>query len=195
MMSNHKIVNTIQYGLSRKVLVKRNTPVTSQKRIPVASRKIPVQRDIKPTPQKQKHPTSFHQQLNTHFYDGTLSSAIHPYSQEIAHTSQLASDVKLNAFLALRHELVELKELKESKALKVLAVLMSDYSQGRVSGANYDSRNDLYVDDLLYMCYKRFQIYRRDFLEVLSGQLEEMLSGMCPQGRTTRLFQAITAFD
>lgn len=132
--------------------------------------------------------------LNTHFYDGKLGSAVQGYAQEISHVSQLLSATKINAFRTLQRELREMNS--SPMAQQVLSILINDYSsQGRASRSNYDPTNDLYVDDLLYMCYSRFQIYRRDFLTVLATQLEEMRGGMCPQGRATRLFQTVCSFD
>lgn len=70
----------------------------------------------------------------------------------------------------------------------------------RRTSPNYDPSNDLWADDLLFLCY---ELYRRDshrrprdrsdILRTLAEQLHDMSTGPCPPGRTTRLFQTYTA--
>jgi hypothetical protein len=61
-----------------------------------------------------------------------------------------------------------------------------------VKNANYDSTNDIDAFDLLWLCYEQCQ-KDPDFIVPLMLQLSDMSSGMCPQGRATRLFQLVLA--
>lgn len=63
------------------------------------------------------------------------------------------------------------------------------------SQSNFDPTNRLNADDLLYLCYEKICIQSDlDFEDLLKIQLVEMNSGLCPQGRTTRLFQILIPY-
>lgn len=63
------------------------------------------------------------------------------------------------------------------------------------TGANYDSTNDINADHLLYFCvYEILEKKDNDFVDLFIIQLNEMQSGMCPQGRTHRLIQILISF-
>jgi hypothetical protein len=65
------------------------------------------------------------------------------------------------------------------------------------SNENYDPTNDLYADDLLYICgIIAENIPDKDsFVSTFNEQLTDMSTGMCAQGRVHRLFQIIIAFE
>lgn len=77
------------------------------------------------------------------------------------------------------------------RAKQVLDVLINDMETNR----NIDTINKINADDLLkdiYVLSKMYYTFYEDTLSqsgVFSEQLEEMLTGMCPQGRCIRLFQ------
>jgi len=120
-------------------------------------------------------------QLNTHFYDGKIAELKKPFQDELTRIRSLPKEEKLTAFQILKEHLP-----KEAHAN--LDMIVNDL--GTV--ANYDSKNDLYADDLLYFCYF---IAKEDWdsnvLAQISTQLVEMSLGKCAQGRTLRLFQIV----
>jgi hypothetical protein len=61
------------------------------------------------------------------------------------------------------------------------------------TGKNYDNSNKINGDELLYMCLNH--IDNEDFIKNLNIQLEDMSNGLCPQGRTHRLYQLLLAFQ
>ncbi len=57
---------------------------------------------------------------------------------------------------------------------------------------NYDTANLIHADDLLYLLYEKIVIEESvEHSSLLAIQLDEMISGLCPQGRTTRLLQVL----
>jgi methyltransferase-like protein len=60
----------------------------------------------------------------------------------------------------------------------------------------YDPSNKIYVFDLLYIVEDLCRKYEdcSDIIKVLVEQLEDMSTGLCPQGRTTRLYQIVFSF-
>ena len=61
---------------------------------------------------------------------------------------------------------------------------------------NYDPTNELYAEDLLYLCYELcIKVKEPDFDAVFIDKLNEMNTGMCPQGRTHRLLEVVMTFQ
>lgn len=118
------------------------------------------------------------EKLNTHYYDSKLlidfPIPIIPDRIEFAKSMQ-----------ALYTVLVPI--LTPGARNNFLAI-----AQGQ---GNYDNANNLYADQLLYACYLLLvnKNFDKDLLVQLAIQLDEMSSGMCPQGRTTRLYQVLYA--
>lgn len=65
--------------------------------------------------------------------------------------------------------------------------------------ANYDPTNNLYADDILYLILYKLESYNKEMqnnvLLLLNEIFEEMYSGLCPQGRTHRLYQIYCLFQ
>lgn len=63
--------------------------------------------------------------------------------------------------------------------------------------ANHDQSSNIRAEPLVAICYQLSQLpeYESDFNQLLESQLTEMDTGMCPPGRTTRLYQIIVAFS
>jgi hypothetical protein len=59
--------------------------------------------------------------------------------------------------------------------------------------ANIDRTNNLVADDLLYLCAEYY--CDDEFLKVLETQLCDMETGWCAQGRCSRLYQTLLAFQ
>ena len=64
----------------------------------------------------------------------------------------------------------------------------------QTANKNYDDKNDLFADDVLYLLYERIcggddKRKAEGYLDLLFMQLHDMSSGNCAQGRTIRLLQ------
>lgn len=77
-----------------------------------------------------------------------------------------------------------------------LKILIDDYSKN----SNYDGTNDVKAEDILKILALIWQNVKlekqasKDFLEEFSIQILDMKTGMCPQGRTIRLWQISEAY-
>ena len=137
--------------------------------------------------------------LNVHYYDGQLSASKLEIDQLIDDFSKLGGEEKVAAFISLKDKLSSYPTFSIN-ARKNLDTIISDFSRyGRNNGPNYDKVNNLYADDLLLICHKMSEKCEdshtcENILSILIFQLDEMSSGMCPQGRTNRLLQVILAF-
>ena len=144
-----------------------------------------------PEPQQQIHvPQVNVRQLveNTHAYDGALKTR-NDFVSKFSPTPRTTEE-QVDAFAELQEKFAEHKVANEHgrRCLEVMC------NTGRTS-ANYDPSNGLYVDDLLYEIYLLSKDpENEDLFDLLASQLEDMRTGFCPQGRTTRLFQVVDAF-
>lgn len=125
--------------------------------------------------------------MDAHCLDGKLREAEALIHEHILLAQSIPEEQKLNAFL-------ELQELIPNRNL--IKITNDFILYGHAPGPNYDPTNDLYADDLLYLCYLLVQDPRlRDgLIRFLNEQFEEMSTGMCPQGRTHRLFSVVFAY-
>ncbi len=131
----------------------------------------------------------------THTYDGKLGQSKLQLLEDIARVSQISKNDKLDAFGHLRLEIQ--KYPISQPAQRCFEAIFQTFSQGgRVpSGCNYDPTNDLFVDDLLYLCFEKIvKNQDADFAQAFILQLGDMISGLCAQGRVIRLFQILLAF-
>lgn len=129
---------------------------------------------------------------NTHTYDGKLRGRLlsfHPFFVEAASRS---FEDKSKMFDSICEEL---KFCSPTSLLYIKRIKQDMFSK---SFANYDPTNDVYADDILWICGKilsKSGSTKKDFLKELSLNLEDMISGDCSQGRTTRLLQVMFAFE
>jgi len=126
---------------------------------------------------------------DVHNYDGMYQSRIKELSTKLKSDKE-----KIKAFSILR---LYIANSRNAKALSCFDIISKDHAtHNRIfSSPNFDSVNKLYACDLLYLCYEKVHIERNhDFLKELIIQLEGMTTGLCPQGRNTRLFQILVAF-
>jgi len=137
-----------------------------------------------------------HSKTQTHSYDGKLSVTKLQLLEDISRASKIPKANKLNYFGHLRLELQKYTLPQPAQGC-FEAIFRTFSQQGRVrTGANYDPTNDLHADDLLYLCFEKIVTYQdKDFTQVFILQLTDMASGLCAQGRTTRLFQILLAFQ
>jgi hypothetical protein len=129
------------------------------------------------------------QGINTHYYDGILCNLRHLIQSDL---DRVASINKSSAFEDLSR-IVSAQNPCPQTTMCLNAIIQTYITHGR-GGENYDPKNDMYACDLLYIVYER--IIRKDemsprYLEELLIQLEDMATGLCEQGRTTRLFQIL----
>ena len=118
--------------------------------------------------------------LNTHHYDGKL--IITDFIADIERVKKIDKVTKLTKFNKLADLALTIFQKRN------LSVIIRDYKNN--SRANYDSSNNLDAADLLYLCCEKMD--DDDFRDIFILQLDDMTSGMCPQGRTTRLFQVLS---
>lgn len=132
------------------------------------------------------------EKLNTHYYDGKLSKL---YTVDFINKLEEVSKIQKETKIACFQKLVSL--VKTKQGLRNLQTIIRDLEKfGRSENSpNYDGANKLHTCDLLMICCellgKDDAEKVDDFLQLFNIQLAEMSSGMCAQGRTTRLFQII----
>lgn len=165
----------------------RRTPVARFSNLSLSEGQSPQFRVTLPVTDSQQILGS--QGINTHHYDGILCNLRYLIQSDL---DRVASIEKTSAF----EELIKIvtSQNPPPHAVVWLNAIIQTYVTHGKGGENYDPKNDMYACDLLYIVYER--IIRKDemsprYLEELILQLEDMQTGPCPQGRTTRLFQIL----
>lgn len=126
--------------------------------------------------------------LNTHYYDGQLHNAFLETLLNPIHN--LSKNTKATAFSKLKHKLNQSAAF-DQEARKNYNIVVHDFHYQ--NHKNYDHTNNLWADDLLYLLSEYIHSFR-DLLDLLAVQFKEMTNGLCPQGRTHRLYQLALAF-
>jgi len=121
------------------------------------------------------------EKLNTHFYDGNLKERLEKIKPELDRVQQKSREEKATMYLNVLHR------IREPQARANLMALIRDFTTN--ANSNFDTSNSFSADDL--MCIIAEKLDWEDTLAMLETQLVEMSSGMCPQGRTHRLFQIV----
>lgn len=138
--------------------------------------------------------TSSSLSTDTHSYDNKLRERKKLINSQLERISLIPRGDKLTFFGALYDALTSQKGF-DGMTNANYRTIIRDYEMCNNS-ANYDPTNDFFAIDLLYLCgelcFRPGEI-GLDTCEMLNIQLSEMTSGMCPQGRTARLFQVITS--
>lgn len=118
--------------------------------------------------------------LNLHFYDGKLGDSVKYIQSDIERVHIIPTDRK--------------KEMFDKLTLKnrVFDILVRDCCAQQ---NDYDACNKLYVSDLLYLVCEKIVSGEEEYIQLLQLQLADMRTGMCVQGRTTRLFQCLFALN
>lgn len=112
---------------------------------------------------------------DTHYYDGLIDNTL-------KYNNIINIDDKKQVINQL------LKYINNPISLHVLNILIKDIGTCN----NYDNTNNLNVDDLLCLCVQHMN--NREFINELELQLSDMINGLCPQGRTHRLYQLLISF-
>lgn len=127
--------------------------------------------------------------LEVHTYDGKL--------RELAAkvTPRSTKEEKVLAFGRMRSQVAACKHLEPQQ--KEFAVRALDQIVVDIGAApNYDQSNDAKVDDVLYaICDRVLKDPSVDIMGLVAEQLADMIGGMCPPGRVTRLLQLWQALD
>lgn len=113
---------------------------------------------------------------DTHTYDGKLDRSWVKYSEEPLENQRKA--------LSLLRE-----RIKEDNLSNFDTIIRDWESKSR---SNYDPTNDLDAGELLSLSTKYTDC--EDFNLLLNHALNEMKTGMCPQGRSTRIYSLLLAF-
>jgi len=125
--------------------------------------------------------------LETHFYDHKLSNdQLNNMLQKI---HLIPNDVKAAGFEEFKKKL-EKRDSYTTQTKRNLEIVLHDFQHQ--PHKNYDHTNDLHADDLLYFLSEL--ALSEDLMDLVNMQFEEMTGGLCPQGRTHRLYQLAMAF-
>lgn len=126
--------------------------------------------------------------LNTHFYDGQLEAVKVKINPELERIAAIPVESKLIRFTTL------LIRLPVGSGRNNLVRIIRDFQlYGAHKGPNYDTKNNLATEDILYYYIEiMLQVDKEkqeSLLNLLNTQLKEMSSGLCAQGRVCRLLQ------
>jgi hypothetical protein len=127
----------------------------------------------------------------THAYDGKLRKDMSiELSDELLNITEISLESKCLVFIQLK-KILEKRNNFKNNAVKYFDAIANDCKGNRSN--NYDASNNLYADDLLYICAKHLlnTLNSGDILDILIVQLQEISLGSCPQGRTHRLLQIV----
>lgn len=125
----------------------------------------------------------------THFYDGKLIERKEEIKNFLLKASGVTIESKRVSFGILKSKLLE------RPLFMGIPVMFYDLL---VNSSAFDPTNQVKVDDLLYLCClisENKNVNINDFLGILIIQLEDMATGFCPQGQTTRLLQIVLSFQ
>lgn len=123
---------------------------------------------------------------DTHFFDGKMSDIIHHIRCEINRVRNIPNPVRIDAFNALLTKMRGLQDIPLTPGAVHCFCAISSMN------GNYDPVNNLDAGDLLYLLYEKIVLENsHEHASLLAAQLDDMTSGLCPQGRTTRLLQIL----
>lgn len=134
------------------------------------------------------------EKFDTHYYDFNLINRKNDLNYYLSKAEKVEKQQKISSFLLLRNELFKSSYFGVN-AQRNFDIILNDYYHTKLT---YDNTNQLWVCDLLYICSKLVEKYKKediDFLDLCAIQFDEMSSGMCVQGRTHRLFQIVSAYE
>lgn len=133
--------------------------------------------------------------LNLHHFDNKLEDILAHIKYDIQRVHCIKN--KQTAFAILRDVLMKFS-FSMGSAIKSFDIIVETYKKysDDVTSPNYDTINNLWAEDLLYIIYENIvEDDNTECIDCLMIQLSDMESGMCPQGRVTRLLQIIVMFD
>lgn len=131
---------------------------------------------------------------DTHFYDGQMTELINQIGAELSEASQIPLKTKEDAFCVLFNTLSNHPSFSKTAATYLIALIVCFRKFGRTKLGNplFDPLNDLHACDLLWLLYKEIVLRKsKDHADLFCLMLEDMQTGMCPQGICTRCFQIL----
>lgn len=128
--------------------------------------------------------------LDTHHYDGKLKDRIDSLLPHIIRAASIPKSQKVEAFSVLRNTLIHRPTFNIVAQTNFDQIVMDFIQYDHNPGPNYDPTNNLYADDVLYLCS---EIITPDLIDLLNTQLAEISLGPCSQGRAYRLLQIVGA--
>ena len=135
--------------------------------------------------------------INTHFFDGKLDKLRIYVEEDLIRAGSVSKVEKMQLFLKLKSSIASSTYPERSPqtlhCLNAIIDCFEVYTRNPGANQNYDHANNLWADDLLYLVCEEIAKDDEDdeHLRLLMCQLSDMASGLCPQGRTTRLFQCL----
>jgi len=140
--------------------------------------------------------------LNTHFFDGKMEEVIGNYIYELTKANAVITSQKISLLEELFLTVTKHPSLTNQGRGCYNAIMISLKANGTTKSnrnQNYDSKNNLHADSLLCIIAQKISEGEKEesfeWLNLLVEQLNEMASGLCSQGRTTRLLQVIVSLD
>jgi len=129
------------------------------------------------------NPSGSNKTVNTHTYDGKLRNIVSQHADLLRKTHSVCVSVKKDTLEKLKQVIEEHNTPYTSGAVRALNLIIGDCGKE----PNYDSSNDLWAEDLLYLINQKIT---DDVVPTLAEQLSDIVtSGKCPPGRTTRIWQ------
>lgn len=149
------------------------------------------------------------QPINIHVYDRLIDTS--SATEELARAYNTPKAVKLRSLeILLAYVIGTASDLKTDRGIACMRRLIADFKRTPViigalgdplprpkSGPNWDPTNHLFADDLLFLCGEKIiggTSEDSDMVHILNLQFTEMATGMCPQGRATRMWQLYITF-
>lgn len=137
-------------------------------------------------PQESQHVLS----LDLHFFDGKVETAVSWIMPDIVRVKNIDPEVKKYGISQLRERITAFP-FQIPEAIQSYDILSSS-----PDSSNTDPITNVNAYDLLYILYERVVLDgKEDCMDTLITQLSDMQTGMCVQGRVTRLLQVIVMFD
>lgn len=131
---------------------------------------------------------------DTHFYDGKMSVLIDVIKDELLEASNIEKKSKEEAFCELYNLLTTYTSFSKISAAYLMQLIMWHRAYGRTKLGNplFDPLNGLHGCDLLWLLYKEIvEKKSTDHGELFCIMLEDMHTGVCPQGICVRCFQIL----
>lgn len=102
------------------------------------------------------------QLLNTHYYDGRMQERIKSIETEIQRARLVPQGAKAQAFEWLREKIFR-HPYASFGAKRCFDAIHTSFKNG--GSGNFDPANQLYADDLLFLCYERIMNKRLQYVE------------------------------
>jgi len=135
--------------------------------------------------------TSNNEWLKTHYYDGKMVGVIGPHRLVLNNIRSLGQSDKIKMLRELWSHIVD--RVPNSPYLSAAFTYFNSILNSIGTPTNYDAVNDLYAEDLLYMCIPF--VSSIDFCYSLVEQLHDISRGPCSQGKCTRILQLIVSYS